>query len=336
MSKTIHVICGDFGELAKALAASSKEVVSLRDHLPAGPLREFGDIESWCATRLAFWEGVHGVAAGSAKRRRRGLVRWGDHPIVPEPARFIDAEAITLWSGTGLAEQLVLAWMPQFLRAIGARGANLNVVQFERNASGEEILEACYLNSEGIRAAPAARAIGEAELAYLDAVWRGVTSPDPGPLVRLLHDRSAPLPRLREGLHGLLWRYPDFRSGLSRQDESLLANTRDHGPGASSVIVRSIIALEKLGDRAGDVFLLWRLRRLADPALRHPAVTISGAQGSIAGFEVHLTGAGERITRGELNFVELNGIDDWVGGVHLDSRVGDVWFHREFDLVRGR
>jgi hypothetical protein len=101
------------------------------------------------------------------------------------------------------------------------------------------------------------------------------------------------------------------------------------------VIVRSIIALESMGDRDGDVLLLWRLRRLADPALRHPAVTISGGQGSMAGAEVHLTDVGERVARGEVNFVELNGIDEWVGGVHLDSRVGDVWFHRDFDLVRG-
>ncbi len=334
MSRAIHVICGEFGGLAEALAASSKEVVSLRDYLPAGPLRELSNVESWRATRLAFWDGVYSVTAKTAKRRRRGLVRWGDHPIVPEPDRFIDAEAITLWLGTGLSEQLVLAWMPQFLRAIGAPGANLNVVQFERNRSGEEITEARYLNLEGIQAAPAARAIGEAELAYLDVVWRGVTSPDPGPLMRLLHDRSAPLPRLREALHGLLWRYPDFRSGLSRQDASLLANTRDYGPAASGVIVRSIIALEKLGDRDGDVLLLWRLRRLANPALRHPAVTISGGQGLIAGAEVHLTDAGERIARCELNFVELNGIDEWVGGVHLDSGVDDVWFHRAFALVR--
>jgi hypothetical protein len=29
----------------------------------------------------------------------------------------------------------------------------------------------------------------------------------------------------------------------------------------------------------------------------------------------------------------LNGIDDWVGGVHLDSRAGNVWYHKDGTLV---
>ena len=36
---------------------------------------------------------------------------------------------------------------------------------------------------------------------------------------------------------------------------------------------------------------------------------------------------------GRRNFVELNGVDDWVGGVHLDSRTGVVWFRRGEELV---
>ena len=29
----------------------------------------------------------------------------------------------------------------------------------------------------------------------------------------------------------------------------------------------------------------------------------------------------------------MNGIEDWVGGVHLDSRVGDVWYHQDKKIV---
>ena len=136
-------------------------------------------------------------------------------------------------------------------------------------------------------------------------------------------------------MHRLLWRYPDLRSGVNRQDAQLLSNTRDYGPAAASVIGRSIAALERVGDRVGNVLLWWRLRRLAGPALPHPVVTMTGAQSEIAGTDVHLTHVGDQIVRGELNFVELNGIDDWVAGEHLDSRVNDVWFHRDGLLIRG-
>ena len=78
-----------------------------------------------------------------------------------------------------------------------------------------------------------------------------------------------------------------------------------------------------------------RLRRLADPALPRPAVTLSGERTSICGTEVRLTSDGEQFLMGQSNFVELNGIDDWVCGVHLDSRVGHVWYHQDGKIIRG-
>jgi hypothetical protein len=85
----------------------------------------------------------------------------------------------------------------------------------------------------------------------------------------------------------------------------------------------------------GDNWLFWRLQRLANPTLPHPAVTLTGEGSTIAGTEARLTADGERFLAAELNFVELNGLNDWVGGVHLDSRVGDVWFRQDGRIVRG-
>ena len=46
-----------------------------------------------------------------------------------------------------------------------------------------------------------------------------------------------------------------------------------------------------------------------------------------------ITDAGRAVLNGEANAVALNGIDDWVAGVHLDSKAGRVWFHRDGELV---
>jgi len=42
----------------------------------------------------------------------------------------------------------------------------------------------------------------------------------------------------------------------------------------------------------------------------------------------------EEVLAGKGNAVEWNGIDDWIGGVHLDSQHGRVWFHKDHALVR--
>jgi hypothetical protein len=85
----------------------------------------------------------------------------------------------------------------------------------------------------------------------------------------------------------------------------------------------------------GDNWLFWRLQRLADPALPHRTVTLTGQWATRRGIEARLTPEGEQFLKAQLNFVELNGIDDWVGGVHLDSRIGDVWFHQDKMILRG-
>jgi len=36
---------------------------------------------------------------------------------------------------------------------------------------------------------------------------------------------------------------------------------------------------------------------------------------------------------GEANAVHLNGVDDWIAGVHLESRAGRVWFSRDGTLI---
>ena len=163
-----------------------------------------------------------------------------------------------------------------------------------------------------------------------------MTAPDPVALTAFIDQVSTPFPLLRAAFEKLLWRYPDARSGINRYEARLLASTRDDGPIVARVIGCSMKAcfLEE-SDTIGDTWHFWRLRRLADPSLPRPAVVLTGERTTIRGTEARLTPDGEQFLKGALNFVELNGIDDWVGGVHLDSRVEHVWFCQDGKIVRG-
>jgi hypothetical protein len=76
-----------------------------------------------------------------------------------------------------------------------------------------------------------------------------------------------------------------------------------------------------------------RLHGLASPDLAHPLVTMSGDPYDMRKCEVVLTDAGESVLAAQANAVELNGIDDWILGVHIDSKRGSVWYQREGTLV---
>jgi hypothetical protein len=86
-------------------------------------------------------------------------------------------------------------------------------------------------------------------------------------------------------------------------------------------------------DLVGDLYLFSRLRGLASSDLAHPLVTISGDPDDPRSGEVVLTDAGDSELAARANAVELNGIDDWILGVQLDSKRGSVWYHKECTLV---
>jgi len=70
-------------------------------------------------------------------------------------------------------------------------------------------------------------------------------------------------------------------------------------------------------DLAGDGYLFWRLRRMSAPEVTQPLVTLAGDPYNMRDCEVTLTDAGHEVLAGRANAIDLNGIDDWLLGVHL-------------------
>jgi hypothetical protein len=332
VSETIHVTCGHCA-LNEALSIRLRDIVSLRDNLSCGPLAPLDDLDRWCAMRLAFWDHPGGKAANNRRRRPRSndVARV---ELLGRLDRLANASEVRIWLGTGLEDQLALAWLPQLLRAIGGRAQELRLLQFERTADGKAISTLGIMNPSEFQEHPDPHLIDGAEFAYLEKAWSAVTASDPIALMSFLGQASGPLPLLRAALSKILWRYPDIRSGLNRYEIQLLASTQKDGPTVARVIASTMKAFFfEDNECVGDNWLFWRLRHLAEPTLPHPAVTLTGERSTIRGTEARLTPAGERFLNAEFNFAVVNGIDDWVAGVHLDSRVGDVWFRQGRTVV---
>ncbi len=336
MSRTIHVTCGCI-ELERAFMIAPDDIVWLSDSLDSGPLCDIFDAEGWLKMRAVYWESLRAYGSPMDQRRRsrknaKSSQRTEDRR---DQRRLAEATEIVLWIGTRLADQLALAWMPQWLHAIGNRSYQLWILPFEKTRAGGDTPSLEIVNPNEFRYHPPLRLIEDDDRTYLNQAWNAVVAPDPTRLVRFLERPSSPLPLLHNALRKILWRYPDVRSGLNRYEVQILASTTNDGRLAAGIIGDTMKTICVLSEGPGDNWLFWRLRRLGDPSLPHPALELSGEQTRLGDTEVRLTAVGEQMLRSEANFVELNGIDDWVGGVHLDSQDGNVWFHQEGTLVRG-
>ncbi|HMF39633.1 MAG TPA: DUF1835 domain-containing protein [Polyangia bacterium] len=332
MSRVVHVIPGETAAGSfrlSGIAADVKDVLTLQDALSCGPLLPITDVPSWAGQRRSYW---------------RELLSVEDHDLGREDlysnsSEILAGDEIVLWLGVDLAEQIAQAWLPAFLGALDVRDRVLKIVQFVRGQR-MEIVGLGMLNPQQIAAHPPPVTVTGRHLAELDLVWRALTSSEPTALVDYLR-ASSEFPFLGRALNEGLMRYPDADSGLNEWEVRILRAVSRGGPKAARVIGDALIdGYESLRagtggrDQVGDFWLFARMLRLGDPKLSEPALEITGSRVEYRDTEVRLTPFGQRILDGKANFVDANGIDDWVFGVHLQSEAGRVWFHRDGNLIR--
>src|ERR1044072_4153234 len=105
---SLNIVAGESAaERIRALLEPNREqVLALFDHLAVGPLTRVVSLDSWGTARRAFWRQV-----------QPDLCPTEDELTLDAPL-LRSAEAITLWIGTGLGDQLALAWFAQVVRIL--------------------------------------------------------------------------------------------------------------------------------------------------------------------------------------------------------------------------
>jgi len=156
------------------------------------------------------------------------------------------------------------------------------------------------------------------------AAWRAFTSSDPTSIERVLERDTAPLPFLAAALVRFLEEYPAVGTGLPRTERQIL-------DGLARGITRPadlFLDSQRVEERVfmGDATFWTRLESLARGP--HPLVRLSERprQQALPKGEIELTDDGRRVLAGDADWIALNGIDRWLGGVHLVGRsVGWRW-----------
>jgi hypothetical protein len=326
LGSALHIVLGPSagGTMNQVLRPHRGRRLVGEDALACGPAPAMDDLELWRAIREWFLNKIY-----RANGMEFSFDGYDDAGLLMNASWLDEEEEIVVWTGTGLADQLNLAWTVLLCDRHGVDLAKLRVIQFERQGSWP-VRAMAELHPDTIRDhCPAPRALAADDVEELRRAWRVYTSNDPAALVDYAAGTS-PLPFLHEGLSALLLRYPDRRSGLGVIDETLLRNVKRKG-GKPMNVVGETTAWNDSPDRWDHVYVFYRLLRMAD--LETPLVTLTGRtkfefaipppqrltviHKMICDGEVKLTPFGAAVLAGEANAVHENGIDDWIGGVHL-------------------
>lgn len=165
--------------------------------------------------------------------------------------------------------------------------------------------------------------VDEARLALGRAAWDALRAPRPAPLAALAASGTPALPTLAIALRRHLRELPSRANGLGLAANLVLRALAERGALAAGrlfgVYTQYYEPLPYLGDTAFALLL----ERLSGAA--HPALGIAPAGADRWAARVALNATGRELLAGRADWIALNGIDEWLGGIHLDSARGMVY-----------
>ncbi|HSU15460.1 DUF1835 domain-containing protein [Longimicrobium sp.] len=303
----LHVTNGDCAAERIRAAGLAGEIVPWRDVLHEGPVPAGLPLRELSALRARFIAGRGWGAADDAARE------FAERDAALE--RFREHDEVVLWFEHDLYDQLQLAQVLDWLAGQDAGSTRLALVcgaEYLGNSAPERLAERFGERSE----------VADAELALAREAWAAFRAPDPSGIAALVEEDSSVLPFLGAALTRHLEQFPGTRNGLSRSEQQALEAI---AAGAATLRDAYIASHQRREDPIwlGDATFVAYVEDLA--AGPSPLVTIGAAAApddpsATLARRVALTDAGRAVLDGREDRIRLNGIDRWLGGVHLHGR----------------
>ena len=166
----------------------------------------------------------------------------------------------------------------------------------------------------------AATSLTAAALEYAARAWDAFRAPQPTGLGAIASTPSRELRFVAEAFDRLSREYPSTRDGLALTERRLLAAVAGGARTPGAAFVRA--AAREIRPFLGDTFAFGHIARLAEAA--HPLLERE---------PLRLTDDGRRVLEGCEDHVALNGVDRWIGGVHLTD--GRWRWHEGTEMITG-
>ncbi len=175
---------------------------------------------------------------------------------------------------------------------------------------------------------PKRQEVSLAQLTIARAAWDAYCSPDPAMIETLLKTDTSAMPFLNQAFRLHLERYPSVSNGLGRIQNRSLEFIQSGLHKFAEMFGRFVQVESSYG--LGDAQFWLALKQMADarqPLLKTDNGGSSNGKLGPEGFSrvtFELTDAGAEVLSRQSDFVELNGVDLWLGGVHLSGKK-DLW-----------
>jgi hypothetical protein len=316
----LHILNGDSTAGILKQSGVQGEMLSWREALMAGPTPQNLSHDQWIDVRAKHLPEAYEVAFDNCKKDLStlyaGLQTFSQH------------DEVALWFEHDLFCQVNLIHVLDWFSRQNLGKTKLNLICIGEFPGRENFRGLGELSPQQLASLfDRRREVSSAEKNLAAEAWAAYCSSNPQELVNFLEKDTSALPFLKAALLKHLARFPSVRNGLGRIENKaleLIANG-----------VNEFQSLFPVFGNAEPVYGLgdaqfWNdLQRMIK--VKHPLFTHTNMQDVKPAAEnavplkalFALTEPGRAVLNGQSDFIALNGIDQWLGGVYL--RPENLW-----------
>lgn len=322
----LHIHNGDCSANTAKQSSVQGEHFAWREDLIEGPTPAGLEGAEWRKVRARHLSESYGLDLNHCKRRlldqEKNLESYQAH------------EEVVLWFEHDLFCQVHLLYLLNWFSQRNLGRTRLSLICVNQFPGKQNFRGLGELDSEQLASLFTGRTeVSGAELQIATLGWQAYRSSDPTDLEKFLQTDTSSLPFLGTALLAHLMRFPSTKNGLGKIENRGLELIHEGEKSFIDVFSRFGAAEPVYG--LGDAQFWLALQRLTlakQPLLKlengenaskemlteYDRVGLSPDRARKTTFE--LTELGKSVLRGEADFVALNGIDLWLGGVHLQDQ----------------
>lgn len=324
----LHIHNGDCSANIAKESSLPGEHFAVRESLITGPTPAAVSLSEWNNIRAQHLSESYGVDFEDCAQ---GLLDQ-DKKL----ASFPEHEEVVLWFEHDLFCQTNLLYLLHWFAQQNMGDTRLSLICIGEFPGKENFRGLGELNAgEMASLFPNRQPVTSAQLKLGEFAWKAYCSPDPTEIKKVVTSDTSLLPFLGAAFQAHLRRFPSTKNGLGRIEEKALELINGGAKTFDALFPRFAAAEPIYG--LGDAQFWLALKRLS--VGKQPLVKIENGDDGGGGLtpdivrkaEFEVTNAGDAVLRGETDDVELNGIDCWLGGVHLVPN--NLWRWDELSAV---
>ena len=334
--KYLHIHCGDASAQPLRNSSIPGDVHVWREIYVEGPVPGNVSDEEFRKVRAHFLSNsmnlditYEGVLQGSNARYR----------MLAEAGKY---DEVILWFDSCMFDQTIMIHLIDLCSRQKWADTKLSLICIDRGL-GELSME------ELVALMDICHEITQEEVNLAHNAWEAFTAADPKAVETILKGDCAALPYLKDALFRHLEQYPSVRNGLNRIQNQILQAVVDGAPKLGQIFKvvsdmeeRPFLGdtslwsnIDELAEKKVPLLKLDGPGRLADHINPDPELYDSPSLKDLRRWDISITDAGAAVLAGKQDFIQLNGIDRYLGGVYLLGPEAQWrWDEKKRSLVR--